>query len=36
MDFTGTSLAWDNYDKMTDFIAAGQQSPYDCMDVVYL
>ena len=30
-----TSVAWDNYDKMTDSIAAGQQSMYDCMGVVY-
>ena len=30
-----TSVAWKNYDKLTDSIAAGRQAMHDCMGVVY-
>ena len=30
-----TSVAWENYDKLTDSIAAGRQAMHVCMGVVY-
>ena len=30
-----TSVAWDNYDELTDSIAAGRLATHDCMGVVY-
>ena len=30
-----TSVAWENYDKLTDSIAAGHQAMHVCMGVVY-
>ena len=30
-----TLVAWKNYDKLTDSIAAGRQAMHDCMGVVY-